>query len=167
MSWDWNPLHDLVVVGHEAEHLADSAKTDLLGSAAPVPRPGRFTAAALPESPWRARPSGTAGQVTVHRDVLTKTSNLIRADAKGLDGAMHALAIAAPGGSTLTGWPTADSFSGNVTVVSHAMGTSSTLLAGAHQIAAGKLGATADTYDTAETDTVSAVTSVSGRLTVS
>jgi hypothetical protein len=164
MAWDFNPLHDLAAAGHEAEHLADTVKNDLLGSASPVPQPGRFTRPSLPQSTWRAQPAGTGGQVTVHRDVLAKTANQIRGDVQSLDQAMGTLASAAPGGSTITGWPTADGLSGNVTAVSQSMSNSSALLSAAHKVAAGKLGVTADTYDTAETDTVQAIRGVAGNL---
>jgi hypothetical protein len=164
MSWDWNPLHDLATAGHDVEHLADTAKADLLGSASPVPQPGRFTRPSLPQSTWQVQPSGTGGEVTVHRDVLAKTANLIRGDVQALDQAMGTLTAAAPGGSTLNGWPTADGLSGNVAAVSRSMSNSSAMLSAAHKVAANKLGVTADTYDSAETDTVQLIRGVTGNL---
>ena len=140
---------------------------DVFGSAAPVPRPGRFTRPALPTSAWRASSSGGNGQVTVHRDAVAQTSAKIRGNIQDLDTVLSWFGSAASGGTTVTGWPTADGFSGNVATVNQAMGASGGQVSDSHLTAAIKLSTTADTYETAEADTTHAIGGIAAQLGVS
>lgn len=156
MGIDLNPVH-----------LLDEAKDDLFGSSAAVPRPGHFTSPAMPESAWRATSSGGGGQLSVHRDVVTRTSALIRGNVQDLDQVLSTFGSAASGGASVTGWATADGFSANVAAVNQRMAAGGGQVSDAHLTAAAKLSATAGTYDTAEADTTRAIGGIAAQLGVS
>lgn len=159
MGFDLNPIHDLEELGHHAE-------AALLGSSAPVPQPGRFASRALPQSAWRVWQSGASGQVTVHRDVLASTAAQINANTEDISQALTLLHSAAPGGTTVAGWPTADGFSSNVAAVNQAMSDGGTQAVAAHQAAAANLTTTAANYDHAETDITRAINTIAAQLGV-
>jgi len=157
MGFDLNPIHDLEELGHDAE-------TALFGSAAAVPQPARFTPRALPQSAWRVPPSGLSGQVTVHRDALASTAAQINGNTEDVSQALTLLRSAAPGGTTITGWPTANRFSSNVAAVNDGMSSGGAQTVAAHQAAAANLTATAANFDSAETDTTSAINTIAAQL---
>jgi hypothetical protein len=159
MSFNLNPFHDLRELGHDAE-------TALFGSSASVPQPARFTRRALPQSDWQITRSSANGEVTIHRDVLVSTAAQINGDTEDLSRALALLRSAAPGGTTITGWPTANGFSGNVAAVNQAMSAGGGHTVAAHQAAAANLTATAANFDNAETDITRAINTIAAQLGV-
>jgi hypothetical protein len=157
MSFNLNPVHDLGELGHDAE-------TALFGSSAPVPQPVRFTRRALPQSAWQVPRSGASGEVTVHRDVLASTAAQINGNTEDIGQALALLRSAAPGGTTITGWPTANGFSSNVAAVNQEVSAGGAQTVAAHRAAAANLTATAANFDNAETDITSAINTIAAQL---
>jgi hypothetical protein len=157
MGFNLNPIHDLDELGHDAE-------TALFGSAAAVPQPIRFARRALPQSDWQIPRPGASGEVTVHRDVLARAAAQINGNTEDIIQALTLLRSAAPGGTTITGWPTADGFSSNVAAVNQGISAGGAQTVAAHQGAAANLTATAANFDNAETDITSAINTIAAQL---
>lgn len=98
--------------------------------------------------------------LAVHRDVLRSVADRLRTGLTALDAAVTRVQAAGPGAGSLGGWPTGDTFSGNLARAHQGCLAAARQVADAHQAAAANLSDSAATYEAAESDSARAVRAV-------
>ena len=160
MGFDWNPIHDVEQLGHDAKSAWDEVTSG--ANTAPVPQVTSSPPPPVQPRTWTAPAVNASGHITVHHGALTTASDVIKNYVTEIDNAVSEVTSHIMAFDSLMGWDTGASFGGNLQNAVTAFTQAGQDTSQAHADTAGNLQSTAATYGDTETANARLASNIGG-----